>query len=571
MDPVVAAHLPALAWLLAASALVFFMQAGFAAVEAGAVRYKNSINVALKNVIDLCCSFAAFFVVGFAIMFGANWDAFGLIGTPRLFLDGVPAVDPKGVDVYTVFPLGMFLFQVTFCSTAATIVSGGVAERCRFMAYVLVSFGIGAVLYPIYGHWAWGGGWLQSLGFHDFAGSSVVHILGAGITLAGLIILGPRAGRFAADGTPQRIPSSSMPMMCLGVFILAFGWIGFNGGSAPLGGDTPKIIINTLNAGCFGGLAVLLLIWAMRGVPEADLILNGLLGGLVAITASANCVSLPASAVIGIIGGVAVVIGTRLLERWRLDDAVGAVPVHGFAGVAGILCTAIFVDPSWLAANKTFGQAHFLGIQVLGAAACLAFAFISGLLLWWLVGRFTSLRICPNEEAVGMNYSEHKVDDPVAGLAAAAEAAAAGRPVRLDLDDVRDGDLLPLARSVKTLVERQTRLRANGDQWAEALAAARAAVQEHAHHAGTAAVGTRAELADARRSLDKVLTYLQAVEHRDPFVPVLLELVGELAKRIDLASDTLPRVERARDDLRTAAGRMEDLGESIRAGRGVTQ
>ena len=420
----VTAALPALAWLLCASALVFFMQAGFTAVEAGAVRHKNSINVALKNVVDLCASFAAFFVVGFSLMLGAGWEPFGIVGTPRLLLDGVAAVDPAGTDVFTTFPRAMFLFQVTSCSTAATIVSGGVAERCRFLAYVLVSSGVAGVPYPLFGHWVWGGGWLADLGYHDFAGSSAVHLLGAGVTAAGLLVLGPRAGRFADDGSVRRIPASSLPMQALGVFILAFGWIGFNGGSAELGVQTPTIIMATLAAGCFGGLAVKLLVWAARGAPEADLILNGVLGGLVAITAGANCVSLPAAALIGMLGGGAVVFGTWAMQRLRLDDAVGAVPVHGFAGVVGVLAAAVFVDPAWLQANRPgLGQGGFLAVQAVGIAACIGWSFAGGLPLWWLVGRVTSLRIGVDEELVGMNHSEHKVDDALQGLLQATGSA----------------------------------------------------------------------------------------------------------------------------------------------------
>lgn len=592
MPPHVTAELPALVWLMCASALVFFMQAGFAAVEAGAVRYKNSINVALKNVIDLCASFAAYFVFGFSVMFGTGWDPFGILGTPRLFLDGVVAVDPAGTDVFTMFPMAMFLFQVTFCSTAATIVSGGVAERCRFLAYVLVSVGVAAVLYPVFGHWVWGGGWLVQLGYHDFAGSSVVHLLGAGVTLAGLYMLGPRAGRFGADGSVRRIPSSSMPMMALGVFILAFGWIGFNGGSAPLGPHTPVIIVTTLSAGCFGGLAVMLLVWASRGAPEADLILNGVLGGLVAITAGANCVSLPASALIGMLGGGAVVFGTWLLERLRLDDAVGAVPVHGCAGIVGVLGAAVFVDPAWLEANRPqLGYGSFIAVQAMGALVCIAWSFLGGLALWWLVGKATSLRIGLNEELVGMNYSEHKVDDPLVGLVHAAETAlhggawaggAAGHrappnaemgedgtPSPLlagpNLEDVRDGDLVPLARAIRGLVERQARQRANTDRWAAALTDVHAAVQAQVRSVSVAAGSHRDEIAEARRSLEVIRTYLRGEARKDAHAPVLEQLVIALGQRLDQAALTLPRLEAAGDRLGAESGRIEQLGMAIRA------
>jgi Amt family ammonium transporter len=296
-------------WTLTCAALVLFMQAGFCCLEAGMVRHKNSINVALKNVADMCCSFAAFFVLGYGLMFGATQS--GMIGTPLLFLHDA---DPDTILA--------FLFQVTFCATAATIVSGGVAERCRFLPYVIAAVVIGLGIYPTFGHWVWGGGWLSDMGYHDFAGSSVVHMVGAGIALAGIQILGPRAGRFGEDGKPRDIPSSNMPLVAVGVVILTFGWIGFNGGSGPLSASTPLIVTNTLLAACFGGLVVMLVSWAYGGLASADLVLNGVLGGLVAITAGADCVTLTASCLIGGAGGLAVVLCTPLLLKLKLDDAV---------------------------------------------------------------------------------------------------------------------------------------------------------------------------------------------------------------------------------------------------------
>ncbi|MFM2089886.1 MAG: hypothetical protein RLZZ127_375 [Planctomycetota bacterium] len=562
MDPHLAAHLPGLVWLLVCSALVFFMQAGFAAVESGSVRWKNSINVALKNVIDLCCSFAAFFVIGYGLMFGASW--MGLIGAPDLFLASLASYDPKGTDAFTAFPIAFFLWQATFCATAATIVSGAVAERCRFMAYVIVSIGIAVVIYPVFGHWAWSsGGWLVGLGYHDFAGSSVVHLLGAGISLAGVQVLGARQGRFAADGTPQAIPASSMTMVALGVCFLAFGWIGFNGGSAALSADTPLIIVNTLIAACFGGLAVMLWIWATRGVPQADLILNGVLGGLVAITACANVVAMPAAAAIGLVGGAAVVLGTRLLDRWRLDDAVGAIPVHGFAGICGVLCTALFADAAWLEKTKQMSRLEFFGIQALGCAVCLAWAYAAGMVLWWITGRMTGLRIGRDEEAVGMNYSEHKVADPVLDLAAAATAVAQGKAADIELDNVREGDLVPLARAVRTLVQRQRDAADKGQAWAGVLTDLRSVVGELQHVGGTTATATRAELQRTRESLDAVAGWL--AEHRDGdrFAPVLASLIDQLRTRLDAAAAGLPRIGGALDRLGEVGGTLERLGGEI--------
>jgi ammonium transporter, Amt family len=563
MDPLTP-HLPALVWLLAASALVFFMQAGFAAVEAGAVRHKNSINVALKNVVDLCVSFLAFLVVGYALMFGADASGAGLWGTPTLFLGGIAAADPAGTDVFTAFPMAAFLFQATFCATAATIVSGGVAERCRFLAYVLVTAGMALVIYPLYGHWTWGGGWLADLGFHDFAGSSVVHLLGAGVTAAGLLVLGPRTGRFDADGRPRPIPASSMPLMAVGVCVLAFGWIGFNGGSAPLGPETATIIVKTLTAGCAGGVAALLATWALRGVPAADLVLNGVLGGLVAITAGANCLSLPSAALVGLAGGLAVVAGAALLERWRLDDAVGAVPVHGAAGVVGVLGAGLLVDPAWLAANRPgMGQGSFFLVQALGVTACLLWAVGAGWLLWWLVGRITSLRVGPDEERVGMNYSEHQVPDPVAELV----RAATGRAGAVDTDGLGSSDLLPLARGIQDLLERHAALRRHGAGWADATDTLAAAVREQALHLDGAGSAFAAACAATRTSLGHISAALSG--RTDPGLAVVADLIIHLDLRLARCEDDMPRSAVLRDRLQRAGGDLGDLAAAMRAGRQV--
>jgi Amt family ammonium transporter len=564
MDPALIPHLPALAWLLVASGLVFFMQAGFCAVESGMVRSKNSINVALKNVVDFCTSFAAFLILGYSLMFSPSLDPIGLIGVPVPFLSDLSLVNPKGTDVFTLFPFAFFLFQATFCNTAATIVSGGVAERCRFMAYVLVSIGIGLLIYPIFGHWAWGGGWLMRIGYHDFAGSSVVHLLGAGITLAGIMVLGARAGRFGADGRPRTIPSSSMPLVALGALFLAFGWIGFNGGSAPLGAQTATIIIVTLNAGAFGALGVMLVMWALRGIPPADMILNGVLGGLVAITASANVVSIPASCVIGLLGGMAVVLGTRLLERWRLDDAVGAIPVHGFAGITGILCTGLFADATWLAETKQMSRAHFTTVQAIGAVSCFVWAFASGWLLWKLVGRLTGLRIGPDEEAVGMNYSEHQVDEPLAQLTAAVVDATQGRRDAQVLDLVRDGELIPLARAVQQLIRRQSDHRREARGWAETLSEVRSLMSEEHSAGGSAMRQSRDEVGEARQAIADVARMLAARRGEDPAAAVLLDLVRLLERRLDVALASLPRIEGSLQRIAGGAGRLDDLAAAMR-------
>ena len=559
-----ASDLAKLGWLMVCSALVFFMQAGFTAVETGAVRYKNSINVALKNVIDLCCSFAAFFVVGYSLMFGTSITVggWGIIGSPDLFLSNL---DGATVAV-SATTMAFFLFQATFCSTAATIVSGGVAERCRFMAYVLVSFGVGLLIYPVYGHWVWGGGWMAQLGFHDFAGSSVVHLLGAGITLAGIKILGARLGRFDAEGKPHRIPASSMPLVAIGVCILAFGWVGFNGGSAPLGASTATIIVNTLIAGCFGGLAAMMLVWATGGLAEADLILNGVLGGLVAVTAGADCITPAGAAVIGIIGGVMVVVGSRLLERWRLDDAVGAVPVHGFAGFAGVVCVGLFCESRFLA-DWNMSRGHLIGIQTGGAVVCLVWGYVTGYVLWWIVGRLSELRIGPAEEEVGMNYSEHKVDDPMLDLTNAVVNAVAGKATPMTLDNVREGDLVTLARAVKVLVTRHAGAKRNAELWAQSIENLKHSLLEQQHLGSSTAMASLEELKSTRETLDNVLRFLRESEAQNPANSMLTDLIRLVQARIDALTASLPRIVKTFDTVRHASGQLDHLAGNIRGGR----
>ncbi len=563
-----ASDLAKLGWLMVCSALVLLMQAGFTAVETGSVRYKNSINVALKNVIDLCCSFAAFFVVGYSLMFGASVTigGWGIIGTPDLFLSNLDGA----TTAITATTMAYFLFQATFCSTAATIVSGGVAERCRFMAYVLVSFGVALVIYPVYGHWVWGGGWLSQLKFHDFAGSSVVHLLGAGITLAGIIILGPRLGRFDASGKAHRIPASSMPLVAIGVCILAFGWVGFNGGSAPLGSSTAIIIVNTLLAGCFGGLAAMFLVWATGGLAEADLILNGVLGGLVAVTAGADCITPAAASIIGIIGGVLVVIGSRLMERWRLDDAVGAVPVHGFAGFAGIVCVGLFCESKYLA-DWQMTRAHLIGIQIGGAVVCFTWGFVSGWLIWWVVGKLCELRIGPAEEEVGMNYSEHKVDDPMLDLTNAVVNAVSGKDKPMTLDNVREGDLVALARAVKVLVTRHAGVRRNAEAWAAAIESLKHTLLEQHHLGSSTATTSLEELKATRATLDNVLQFLRdapaEANGQLNANAMLTDLIRLVQGRIDALNASLPRIVKSFDTVRHATGQLDQLAGNIRGGR----
>lgn len=443
-------------WTLLCAALVLFMQAGFCCVEAGTARQKNSINVALKNVVDLCLSFPVFFAVGYALMFGD--DIRGLLGEPSLGLEGLEGRD-----------FDHFVYQAAFCSTAATIVSGGVAERCRFLPYVFVSLFMAVLIYPVFGHWVWGNGWLAQLGFHDFAGSSVVHMVGAGVTLAGIQAVGPRAGRFDSSGGRRDAAASSMPMVALGVVILTFGWIGFNGGSAPLSKHTGLIVANTLLAASIGGLGALLVGWAYGGLARVDWVLNGVVGGLVAITACADVVSVEGALLVGLAGGLSVVIATEAMAYWKLDDVVGAVPVHGAAGIVGILLTAALATEAVLE-DSGMTRLQFLQVQALGALVCAAWAYSMGVLIWWLVSRITKLRVGATEESAGLNYSEHQVESPVRALTRAAVAAQTGAHAQaLDVDAMPDSQFEQLGQAIQALAERSHTSEYRAHRWSEDL------------------------------------------------------------------------------------------------------
>jgi Amt family ammonium transporter len=388
-------------WVLTSGCLVFVMQAGFAMLETGMTRSTNSINVAIKNLTDFGVAVIAYWAVGFALMFGPS--ALGLVGT------GYFAFDARGGTWLAAF----FFFQVMFCGTAATIVSGAVAERMRFSAYLLSTLLISALLYPVFGHWAWGGGlegkaagWLNGLGFVDFAGSTVVHSMGGWMSLALLLILGPRAGRFPAGGPARAIPGSNIPGAVLGAMLLLFGWFGFNGGSVlAFNADVAPIILNTTLAACSGMVVSLLVGFALTRRWNTAYAINGCLAGLVAITAGCHAVSEWQSLLIGAIGAVATLGLEALLERRRIDDAVGAIPVHLGSGIWGTLAVALFGNPELLKTGLGFwGQ---LGAQALGVAVCGAWTFSLTWLIMKGIDRFFPLRVTPQEEQDGLNISEH--------------------------------------------------------------------------------------------------------------------------------------------------------------------
>ena len=393
-------------FVLVSAFLVFLMQAGFGMLEAGFIRAKNTCNILTKNFLDYCMASIGFFVFGYAIMFSEGNPFFGTSG---FFLVGAES----GADV----PLWAFwLFQAAFCGAAATIVAGGMAERMKFPAYLAYSFIISAFIYPVVGHWTWGGGWLAQLEFFDFAGSTVVHLTGGATALVGAMILGPRLGRFNADGSSNPIPGHSVPLASLGVFILWFGWFGFNPGSALSVGDGEAIsliAINTNLAAAAAAVTTTFISWILFGKPDLFFTMNGALAGLVSITASCAVVSPAAAIWIGVTGGFVIVLGEGLLRIIKVDDPCGAFPVHGLCGIWGTLTVGLWGRESLgLAREGLFYGGGFeqLGIQALGTFASGIFVFLSMGLVFIAIKAVLGLRVDRMEEIRGLDMNEHGME-----------------------------------------------------------------------------------------------------------------------------------------------------------------
>ena len=392
-------------WTLVAAALVFFMQAGFAMVETGFTRAKNAGNIIMKNLMDFSLGTPIFWILGFGIMFGAASPFFGGFD---FFADGVVG---EGYDWTTL------IFQTVFCATAATIVSGSMAERTKFSAYCIYSMIISAVIYPVSGHWIWGGGWLAELGFHDFAGSTAVHMVGGVAALVGAAILGPRIGKYTKDGKARAIPGHSLTLGALGCFILWFCWFGFNGGStvALSGGGAEvasRVFVTTNMAAAVATVTVMYITWIRYKKPDVSMTLNGSLAGLVAITAGCDVVTPFGSVIIGICAGFAVVFGIEFVDqKLKVDDPVGAVGVHCINGALGTILTGLFayyngteVEPLGVFYGGGF---HFFGIQVLGVVAVIAWVAITMTIVFNVIKHTIGLRVSEAEEIMGLDKPEH--------------------------------------------------------------------------------------------------------------------------------------------------------------------
>ncbi len=400
-------------WLILAAALVFFMQAGFAMVETGLTRAKNASNILMKNLMDFSAGAIIFWAIGWGLMYGADALS-GLIGTDGFFLSyTAETMEAYGVsDMSAIFR--DWMFQVVFAATAATIVSGAMAERTKFSAYLVYSVFISGLIYPISGHWIWGGGWLSELGFHDFAGSTVVHSVGAWAALAGAIVLGPRIGKYIKVGdkmTVRAIPGHNMPLAALGVFILWFGWYGFNAGSTLSGTDLSiaAVATTTTLAAAAGAIGAMVTSWIWFGKADPSMSLNGALAGLVGITAPTGVTSPGAAILIGVIAGILVVGSVEFIDKvLHIDDPVGAISVHGVCGVWGTLSVGLFSSNADVGLGLFYGGGFSLiGVQLIGIAAVFAWAFLSALLLFSIIKASMGLRVSEKEEMQGLDIGEH--------------------------------------------------------------------------------------------------------------------------------------------------------------------
>ncbi|MGH7786722.1 MAG: ammonium transporter [Candidatus Binatia bacterium] len=409
-------------WVMITGMLVFFMNLGFAMVESGLCRAKNAVNILAKNFVVFAVSSLAFLFIGWGLMFG---DGNSFVGTSGLFfvggLDNSPASGDAYSGVYTsiawaTVPLWVkFFFQLVFAGTAATIVSGAVAERIKFLSFVLFSFVIVGLIYPVTGHWIWGGGWLASMGFWDFAGSTVVHSVGGWAALAGVIALGPRIGKFSKDGRPMPLPGHSMTSATIGVFVLWLGWFGFNPGST-MAGDAlaiGHIAVTTNTAAAAATLSAVVASILLLGKPDLSMILNGCLAGLVAITAGCAWVSVGSSLLIGLIAGAIVVVAVLAFDKAKLDDPVGALSVHLACGVFGTLAVGLFADSSAAPvagpANGLFFGGGFtqLWAQTVGVVAVGGYTFVVSMVAWMIIKAVMGLRVSAEEEIEGLDVGEH--------------------------------------------------------------------------------------------------------------------------------------------------------------------
>jgi len=411
-------------WVLLGAALVFFMQAGFAMCEAGFTRAKNTGNILMKNLMDFCIGTPLYWLVGFGIMFGAGTAAFGWIDP--FILGDYSHILPAGVPLWA-----YAIFQTVFCATSATIVSGAMAERTKFSAYCVYSAAISLFIYPVSGHWIWGGGWLSGLGFHDFAGSTCVHMVGGVCALIGAKMLGPRIGKYGKDGKPRAILGHNLSIAALGVFILWFCWFGFNGAST-VGMDSDELIVsaglvffNTNLAAAVATLTTMIFTWLRYGKPDVSMTFNASLAGLVGITAGCDAVDPFGAAIIGLCCGLAVVLAVEFFDKVvKIDDPVGAISVHGVCGALGTVLTGLFATGVSTMKGVFYGGGFkFLGVQLLGVGAVIAWTAVAITIVFSIIKVTIGLRASAEDEIMGLDRSEHGLHTAYSGFTIMADSS----------------------------------------------------------------------------------------------------------------------------------------------------
>ena len=435
-------------WVLLGAALVFFMQAGFSMCEAGFTRAKNTGNILMKNLMDFCIGTPCFWLVGFGIMFGAGTKLFGWID-PMIMKD-YSHVLPSGV------PLWAFaIFQTVFCATSATIVSGAMAERTRFSAYCIYSAAISLIIYPVSGHWIWGGGWLSELGFHDFAGSTAVHMVGGVCALIGAKMLGPRIGKYDKKGKPRAILGHNLTFAALGVFILWFCWFGFNGASTvAMDSDAAVqsaglIFFNTNLCAAVACCVTLIFTWLRYGKPDVSMTYNAALAGLVGITAGCDAVSPLGAAIMGIVFGIVIVLAVEFFDKVaKIDDPVGAISVHGICGALGTVFTGLFATGISTEKGLFYGGGfHFLGVQALGVVSVIIYVAVVMTIVFFVIKKTIGLRVDAEDEIAGLDVSEHGLLTAYSGFAMLPESVPSGNGEPIVVSgDVPEAEAVPVRK-----------------------------------------------------------------------------------------------------------------------------
>ena len=435
-------------WVLLGAALVFFMQAGFSMCEAGFTRAKNTGNILMKNLMDFCIGTPCFWLVGFGIMFGAGTKLFGWID-PMIMKD-YSHVLPSGV------PLWAFaIFQTVFCATSATIVSGAMAERTKFSAYCIYSAAISLIIYPVSGHWIWGGGWLSELGFHDFAGSTAVHMVGGVCALIGAKMLGPRIGKYDKKGKPRAILGHNLTFAALGVFILWFCWFGFNGASTvAMDSDAAVqsaglIFFNTNLCAAVACCVTLIFTWLRYGKPDVSMTYNAALAGLVGITAGCDAVSPLGAAIMGIVFGIVIVLAVEFFDKVaRIDDPVGAISVHGICGALGTVFTGLFATGISTEKGLFYGGGfHFLGVQALGVVSVIIYVAVVMTIVFFVIKKTIGLRVDAEDEIAGLDVSEHGLLTAYSGFAMLPESVPSGNGEPIVVSgDVPEAEAVPVRK-----------------------------------------------------------------------------------------------------------------------------